>query len=145
MEDGTAMTSPASVCEGAQPSRQMVVLVPARPAKEPAEREFLVSAQRGDSVAVLAAIERHGINILEVLNPRGQTALILAAIEGHVDVTRVLLEHGADVEATDRSQGVPLAYAARAKHVEVVTLLLDYGADVEATDCVVRDMGCVVV
>ena len=53
------------------------------------------------------------------------TALIIASIYGHKEVLRVLLSHGADVNAVS-SQGFHALYvAARNSHGEIVRLLLE--------------------
>lgn len=79
---------------------------------------------------------------LEVCDPEGRTALILAAKSGHLKACEVLISARADVEATDVYDKTPLAYAAAAQYTEIASLLLDHGAEVEATDCIVRDVGC---
>ena len=49
-------------------------------------------------------------------------------------VARVLLEHGADVNACDNRNSTPLHQAVRTKRVEVVRVLLEHGASVDAED-----------
>jgi ankyrin repeat protein len=61
-----------------------------------------------------------------------QTPLHFAAEHGHAEVARVLLEHGADIEA--KHIETSLHYAAKRGHEEVVRVLLEHGADVEARD-----------
>jgi outer membrane protein assembly factor BamB len=62
-------------------------------------------------------------------------ALLYAAIGGHADVVRVLLEHGADANAHDSlNHFTPLAMAATGGHCEVVRLLAARGADPDARD-----------
>ena len=59
------------------------------------------------------------------------TALMEAADEGHVEVVRLLLESGADINTQeDYGNGATaLMEAAGNGHVEVVRLLLENGAD----------------
>jgi len=66
----------------------------------------------------------------------GATALILATGKGHVDVVRVLLEHGKDAvnEQTTKNAYSALMIAARSGLEEIVKLLLANGADVHPVD-----------
>jgi ankyrin repeat protein len=51
-------------------------------------------------------------------------------IEWHVNVVRVLLDAGANVDATGNNGRTPLYNALRVKHVEVTRLLVDRGGKV---------------
>ena len=55
-----------------------------------------------------------------------------AARKGHVDVLRLLLEHGADVDSQTVHKQTPLHWAAWAAEVDVGQYLLDCGADINA-------------
>jgi ankyrin repeat protein len=70
------------------------------------------------------------------LNARGffddVTPLHLASRDGHVEVARLLLEHGADVDSRDISKWTPLRHALDKRHVEVARVLIEKGADVGA-------------
>ena len=52
-----------------------------------------------------------------------------AAMQGHLDVMEVILQHGADPNAVDSYGGFPLQYSAGSGHAEGCRLLLRYGAD----------------
>ena len=54
--------------------------------------------------------------------------LIYAARHGHVEVVRVFLEGGADVETANLLKATALHYAARKGHRDVCRLLLDWEA-----------------
>jgi hypothetical protein len=60
----------------------------------------------------------------------GETALMLAAGNGHTDVVRLLIKNGADVNLTDYRERSALVEAAWRGQLEVVKLLLDNGADI---------------
>jgi uncharacterized protein len=65
--------------------------------------------------------------------PGGTPVLMTAARTGDVDTVKLLLTHGADVNAkgTERGQ-TALMWAVAEKHSEVARLLIDHGADVNA-------------
>ena len=58
------------------------------------------------------------------------TPLHLASRDRHVEVARVLLEHGANVTTQDVDESTPLHLASGRGHVDITRLLLDHGADV---------------
>lgn len=66
---------------------------------------------------------------------RGQknecTPLMEAATNGHVDIIRLLISHGADVNAQSATGNTPLMLACIAGHVDAVKELIAHGANVE--------------
>jgi len=70
---------------------------------------------------------------LAEINERN-TALIAAAENGDAESVRLLLDAGADMNATNNDGDTALILAAVQGHAEIVRLLLDRGANVEATD-----------
>jgi hypothetical protein len=62
------------------------------------------------------------------------TALHLASREGHVDVVRVLLGRGADVNVQNKDKSTPLHLASGVGRGEVVRVLLEHGADSDVED-----------
>ena len=65
---------------------------------------------------------------------KAKTALHFAAIYGHVDVAKVLIQNGADVNAVDVQKCTALHRGAQKGHVDVAKVLLENGADVNAVD-----------
>ncbi|XP_058490427.1 ankyrin repeat domain-containing protein 13B [Solea solea] len=63
---------------------------------------------------------------LELLDPRGRTPLHLAVTLGHLDCTRVLLQHGADVSKENRNGWTVLQEAVSTRDPELVRLVLRY-------------------
>ncbi|XP_045468094.1 ankyrin repeat domain-containing protein 17-like isoform X2 [Harmonia axyridis] len=59
------------------------------------------------------------------------TPLMEAAQEGHLDLVKFLLLHGANVEAQTQTGDTALTYACENGHTDVADLLLQYGANLE--------------
>jgi ankyrin repeat protein len=66
------------------------------------------------------------------LSERGGTALHLACYGGHVEITALLLDAGADIEARDGRGFTPLLWATYGGHASTVELLVGRGADINA-------------
>ncbi len=64
----------------------------------------------------------------------GVTPLSWAALHGHSEVARLLIEHDADLDVRNRDGARPLHAAAFLGHAAVVKLLIESGADIEARD-----------
>src|SRR5215216_1981010 len=92
-----------------------------------ANEEFFAAARRGDAAALKAFLDK-GVDVNSKTR-YGATALSYACDKGHVEVVRLLIERGADVNVRDTFYGeVPLGWAAGKGHVEIIKLLLDKGA-----------------
>jgi ankyrin repeat protein len=64
-----------------------------------------------------------------------QTALSLAAENGHEAVVKLLVEQGAELESEESSYNwTPLSYVAIDGHEALVKLLLDQDAELESED-----------
>lgn len=66
----------------------------------------------------------------------GYTPLELAAIYGHADVEKILLEHGADVNRRSQNGNTPLIAAANSGHADVAKVLLIHGANPNITNSI---------
>lgn len=92
------------------------------------------AAAIGDAARVRTILTRDRDAVRE-RSSDGWTALHLAAFMGHAEIVRMLLDHGADLEAVSRN-GIanrPLHAALAGKGApEVIELLLARGADVNA-------------
>ncbi len=64
--------------------------------------------------------------------PAGGTAIMLAAARNHIEVVKLLISHGADVNQADEGEGTPLIYSVWKGHKDIVALLLEKGADIYA-------------
>jgi len=63
---------------------------------------------------------------------KGNTPLNAAAIRGHLDTVKMLIEHGATLDLADQDKDTPLKNAARNGHIDVVRYLIKQCADVNA-------------
>ena len=94
----------------------------------------------GDFALAAAGCHADAVNIAlrsgaSVNGADGQIVpLLSAAGTGCIDVARLLLERGANVNAKDHDGWTPLIKAAQAGHTEMVQLLMDHGADMTAAD-----------
>src|SRR3989442_2221642 len=77
-------------------------------------------------LAIVKALLDHraDVNIVPK-DSNGWTALIAAAHNRHLEVTRVLLDHGADSSLRDKQGKTALAWAEAQGHVEVAQALRD--------------------
>ena len=88
-------------------------------------------ADARDAAAGLAAC---GADVNAKASPSGRTALHSTGFENFLDVAKLLIDRGADVNAADSDDETPLSNAARANSLDVAKLLIDRGADVNAAD-----------
>lgn len=69
----------------------------------------------------------------------GWTALHVAAFAGRLEAARLLIQHGACLDAVDQQQNTPVMFAALRSHIALVQLLLEAGADPEITNSSGKD------
>jgi ankyrin repeat protein len=70
-------------------------------------------------------------------NPEGQTALMAVARTGNVEAAKLLLEHGATIDAREGWGGqTALMWAAARRHPPMIELLVAHGATVDARSSV---------
>ena len=102
------------------------------------------TAQPDGSTALMLAIERHHVEIADLLirsqanvnaaNEYGATALFVASANGNVALIRRLLDGKADPNAPLLSGETPLMTAVDNGHLDAVNVLLERGADVNARE-----------
>jgi ankyrin repeat protein len=97
-------------------------------------------APNGNTALMMAAFRQNKTAVLELLkrgaqvNQKGWTALHYAAAAGSVEITTILLDKYAYIDAESPSGMTPLMIAAREGQEDVVTLLLEQGADATLKD-----------
>ena len=94
----------------------------------------------GQTALRFASGEGHTLVVKELLKFRGKFqklndwSLHIAAINGHIDVVRALLEHGVEVDPLDQDteNETPLHDAAEKGYAHIVKELLNHGANINA-------------
>ena len=89
--------------------------------------DFLAAARKGDAAKVKELLDK-GVDV-NTKTQYGATALAYACDKGHIEVVKLLLEHGANVNVKDTFYGeVPIDWAISKDNVEIIKLLVDKGA-----------------
>jgi len=90
----------------------------------------------GDEATVGALLESPDAPGVDAISKDGQTALLMAAVEGHASVVGRLLSAGADPSLRSTTGRTAPMIAAEARRVDIMTDLLSSGrcGDLEATD-----------
>lgn len=89
----------------------------------------------GDSALMLAALQGHLKGVVALasagaeIDPEGWTPLIYAAIGGHAEIVRFLLTLDIDIDAQAENGLTALMAASRYGHLEIVQILLEHDAD----------------
>lgn len=96
-----------------------------------AQARLWESAKAGDTLGIEKAIaEGVDINALDTRKSKnGRLALNWAAYYNHVPAIKLLLKHGATINATNLSGFTPLHHAVENKAIEAAQYLLEKGAD----------------
>jgi hypothetical protein len=82
----------------------------------------------GFSALASHLIMMHSSDVNAKSDPDGLSPLHGASIYGHVDAARILIDHGANVNARDDDDWTPLHYASLWGHLGFAQLLLEYKA-----------------
>lgn len=96
----------------------------------PGGETMLMTAARTGKVGAVRALVARGAVVNAKEPRRGQTALMWAAADGHVEVIEELIKAGADFRTPLDSGYTPLLFAVRQGHIGAVKALLKAGADV---------------
>ncbi|MCG8426342.1 MAG: ankyrin repeat domain-containing protein [Chromatiales bacterium] len=92
---------------------------------------LLEAAESGNLNQVNDLLQQQSANIRDACQ---WTPLMKAALYGHTEVARELLEAGAQVELQDKGGYTALMLAASNNHHELVSLLIQHGADINRVE-----------
>jgi len=96
---------------------------------------FIKAASDGDISLINIYFENElNIDLDNSYNPKNRNALMEASYNGHIEIVKLLLERGANVNTKNKYGETALILSAGSYNKEVVACLLQNGADVNATD-----------
>ncbi|WP_439899824.1 ankyrin repeat domain-containing protein [Paraburkholderia phymatum] len=90
---------------------------------------LLVIAAREKSDKVVAALIDNPKTDVEILDKAGENAMMMAALNGDIDIVKLLIAKDAEV---NKKGWAPLHYASANGHDDIVKLLLDHDAYIDA-------------
>lgn len=96
---------------------------------DPTGLSGLMFALKNDSFKVAGVLLRHPKIKVEVRNSADESPLMLAALKGELQLCRLIIQKGGDV---NKPGWTPLHYAATHGHLEVLNLLLEENAYIDA-------------
>ena len=97
--------------------------------KEKNEKKLIKFAKKKNGLVEIVNLLNIGVNPNCHIPPLFRTPLYWAAWNGNTDVTKLLLNAGADPKMENSDGDTPLHWAAKHGYTDVVKLLLDGGAD----------------
>ncbi|KAF1997401.1 ankyrin, partial [Amniculicola lignicola CBS 123094] len=68
---------------------------------------------------------------LDAINEEGQSALTMAIGRQHMNVVKLLMDHGATTDRSGYLVAKPLHVAVGTRNMELIKCILDYGADID--------------
>jgi ankyrin repeat protein len=96
-----------------------------------------LACEQGDPV-IVERLLKAGVSA-NLTGPMGETALHTCARSGHVAAAKVLVTHGASLDAIESWRGqTPIMWAAAQGHGDMVTMLAEAGADVNARSTIIQ-------
>ncbi|MEM7256580.1 MAG: ankyrin repeat domain-containing protein [Pseudomonadota bacterium] len=95
-------------------------------------RKFIIAAAQGRMCCMRQMMQR---GIEADASPDGKpSALCYAAMQGNIEMAKLLVNHGADVNFTDRLGCTPAHYAAISSSADCLAFFIGLGADLTAVN-----------
>lgn len=98
------------------------------------EKTPLHTASEKGNLSCVKCLAKEAPGIINSTDAKGMSALHLAAMNGHIKVSEILIELGAETSSRDEFNWTPLDYAARYGYSKTMKVLLDNEAKVDALD-----------
>ena len=89
----------------------------------------LMNATINEDVQAVKFFAKSGVAIVNQKNIGGATALHIASRNGSVEIAKILIENGANVNVADNEGWTPIMRAALSKNPELIKIFLNVGAD----------------
>ena len=87
----------------------------------------------GETESARELLGKDGVDV-DKISLHDRNALMSAALGGHADTVRMLIDAGAKVNASNESGMTALMFAAEGGNVDVINALIDRGAEINQTD-----------
>jgi hypothetical protein len=89
----------------------------------------LMNATINGDIQAVSFFAKSGNAVVNQKNIGGASALHIAARKGDLEISKILIENGANVNATDNEGWTPLMRAVMAKNVDLIKVLMNHDAD----------------
>ena len=94
-------------------------------------RPLLLEAVKELDVETTRQMLAQGADPNVAFEPTQQTPLLLAALLGNMEIMRMLIDKGADINHVDNGGFTALTYAAKEGHYDIAKMLVDLGAELD--------------
>lgn len=113
--------------------------------EENMDEASLLWAARVGSIDIVKRIIAKKVDVNAIDLSYNTTALMAASEGGYTNIVKLLLKHGANINAQDQVGATALTYASAGGREDTVKLLLEHGADVNIKDIIklFKDAGAV--
>ena len=112
----------------------LIASIAASGCSESPENQFLSAVTRNDVALVVRVLGDCQVDVNYQTRLTGETALATAAGLGYVEIVRLLLDRGAEINVRNSKGMTPLLMAAHGGRTEIVSMLIKAGADVDTPE-----------